>query len=369
MTQFKWFADFSKKKIFKRYAASFLSISIIPFLIIFAAGIFLLYNKTAVNSGMLYIVLGCALLLVSIIILVKKMDEVFRPIDDIAEAVKKAVKGEYSEISISGLNDSTDDVIKNYNILISGISRQLDELNKSEEELKNTMDELKRSNSDLEQFAYISSHDLQEPLRSITGYLQLIDRKYRGRLDIDADAYINSTIAASQRMKDIINDVLQYSQISKKKEPFRDVDMNAAVAQAVLNLKTSIEHDKAKIIYSNLPVVYGDFGQLSRMFQNLIGNSIKFRMPEEPVIEITSSDNAREYIFKVKDNGIGIDPEYNEKVFAIFQRLHSRREYQGTGIGLAVCKKIVECHNGKIWLESEAKKGTRFYFTIPKRRA
>lgn len=239
---------------------------------------------------------------------------------------------------------------------------------KAGEELIAAMEELKRSNSDLEQFAYISSHDLQEPLRSIAGYLQLFDRKYRGKFDNDADSYINSTIAAAERMKDIINDVLQYSRISKKNEPFGAVDVNEAVAQACLNTRDAVDSSGAKVVYSGLPCVHGDFGQIARLFQNFISNSVKFKGKEPPRIEITARENSKDFIFKVKDNGIGIDPQYEDKVFAIFQRLHSRREYPGTGIGLAVCKKIVERHGGRIWLESELDKGTEFYFTIPKRR-
>ena len=249
-----------------------------------------------------------------------------------------------------------------------GVVEDISAKKKAEEELNAVVEELKRSNSDLEQFAYISSHDLQEPLRSIAGYLQLFDKKYRGKFDNDADSYINSTIAAAERMRDIINDVLQYSRISKKNEPFSEVDVNEAVAQACLNTRDTIESGGAVIIYSGLPRVYGDFGQIARLFQNFISNSVKFRGKEPPRIEITARENSKDYIFKVKDNGIGIEPQYAEKVFAIFQRLHSRREYPGTGIGLAVCKKIVERHGGRIWLESEPEKGAEFCFTIPKRR-
>ncbi len=250
-----------------------------------------------------------------------------------------------------------------------GVIEDVTERKKAQQELSAAVEELKRSNSDLEQFAYISSHDLQEPLRSIAGYLQLIDRKYRDKLDAEGGSYINSTIAAAERMKTLINDVLQYSKIEKKGEPFAPADMNEAVAQAMLNLEGAIERNKVKVIYSKLPVAFVDFGQMVRLFQNFIGNSIKFRnQGEDPVIEITCRENARDYIFKVKDNGIGIDPQYSERIFAIFQRLHSRREYPGTGIGLAVCKKIVERHGGKIWLESEPGKGAEFYFTIPSRR-
>ena len=239
------------------------------------------------------------------------------------------------------------------------------ERKKREEELHNLTEELKRSNADLEQFAYSASHDLQAPLRGIEGFIKLLSKRYKGKLDAKADEFIEFTIEGVQRMKMLIKDLLEYSQIGTKNKNFSSVDSSIPLALALANLQRSIEENKAAVTYDALPNVLADSSQLSRLFQNLIGNAIKFHGNELPKIHISAELKGEEWIFAVSDNGIGIDPKNFDRIFSVFQRLHTMEEYEGTGIGLASCKKIVERHGGRIWVVSEIGKGTTFYFTLP----
>jgi len=239
------------------------------------------------------------------------------------------------------------------------------ERKKTEKELNNLTEELKRSNADLEQFAYSASHDLQEPLRVIEGFVKLLSKRYKGKLDAKGNEFIEFTIEGVQRMKMLIKDLLEYSQIGMKNKKFSLVDSSMPLALALANLQRSIEENKAVVTYDALPKVLADSSQLSRLFQNLIGNAIKFNGNELPKIHISAELKGEEWIFSVSDNGIGIDPKNFDRIFTVFQRLHAREEYEGTGIGLAICKKIVERHGGRIWVESEFGKGTTFYFTLP----
>ncbi|MDQ7788384.1 MAG: ATP-binding protein, partial [Thermodesulfovibrionales bacterium] len=235
----------------------------------------------------------------------------------------------------------------------------------AEEVLKQLADELKRSNEDLKQFAYAASHDLQEPLRGIEGFIKLLVRRYKGKLDEKAGEYIDYIVDDVQRMQMLIKDLLVYSRISAKGIVSKHANCSVALEQALSNLRTALEESGAEVTYDSLPVVMGDAVQFTRLFQNLIGNAIKFRGKEPLKIHISAHQKENEWIFSIRDNGIGIDPKQAERIFVIFQRLHTRQEYPGTGIGLAICKRIVERHGGKIWLESEPEKGTTFYFTIP----
>lgn len=242
------------------------------------------------------------------------------------------------------------------------------EQKQAEETLQSTLEELKRSNKELQQFAYVSSHDLQEPLRTIASFTQLLQRRYEGKLDEDADEFMEYIVEAAIRMKLQIEGLLEYSGVGTKGEEFEPVDMNLILNQTINILDTSINENKVNIITDELPIVMGDAGQLQRVFQNLISNAIKFRKPEEPpLIHISSNKDLynKEYVFSIKDNGIGIEEQYSERIFTIFQRLHTRDVYEGTGIGLSVVKRIIERHGGRIWVESELGKGSTFYFTIP----
>lgn len=226
--------------------------------------------------------------------------------------------------------------------------------------------ELTRSNTELQQFAYIASHDLQEPLRMVTSYLQLLERRYKHQLGADADDFITFAVDGAIRMKALINDLLMFSRVGTHGKPFQLTDCTMVVSRSIANLKIAIEESQATLTYDDLPEVMGDAGQLMQLFQNLISNAIKFRGDAPPVIHIGVAAQAEEWRFFVQDQGIGIAPEYAEQIFVIFQRLHRRTDYSGTGIGLAVCKKIVERHGGQIWVQSEAGNGATFYFTLPK---
>jgi PAS domain S-box-containing protein len=250
--------------------------------------------------------------------------------------------------------------------LESDISKE--NVNEQIVELKNTIDELKRSNEELEKFAYVASHDLQEPLRTIASFTQLLEHRYKGKFDEDADEFMDYVVDAAIQMKNQIKGLLEYSRISMKGKEFQPLNIGDVLNQTIYNLKTSIKESNAKITCDELPTVMGDEDQLQRVFQNLISNAIKFKKEDEsPKIHISAHQNEKnnEYVFNVSDNGIGIEEEYVERIFVIFQRLHTRDIYNGTGIGLSIVKRIIEQHGGRIWVESEAGKGSTFYFTIP----
>lgn len=234
----------------------------------------------------------------------------------------------------------------------------------SEQQMLQLTNDLKRSNQELEQFAYVASHDLQEPLRAVTSYTQLLAQRYQGNLDAKADKYINYVVDGASRMQQLINDLLAYSRLGTRAQEFEMADCNAAVAQSLCNLQIAIAETKAIITCESMPTVMADEFQLVQLFQNLIGNAIKF-CQDVPIIQIAAIIQDNEWLFSVRDNGIGIDSEYADRIFIIFGRLHSRREYLGTGIGLAICKRIVERHSGRIWVESQSGEGSTFYFTIP----
>ena len=236
---------------------------------------------------------------------------------------------------------------------------------KSDQQMLQLTEDLKRSNQELEQFAYVASHDLQEPLRAVTSYTQLLAQRYQGNLDEKADKYINYIVDGATRMQQLINDLLAYSRLGTQGKKFELADCNAAVQQSLRNLQIAIAEKKAAIACDEMPTVMADESQLVQLFQNLIANSIKFCRQDIPLIDIAARRRENEWLFYVRDNGIGIDPEYADRIFIIFQRLHGRREYPGTGIGLAMCKRIVERHGGRIWVESQEGKGATFCFTIP----
>lgn len=236
---------------------------------------------------------------------------------------------------------------------------------KRTEELKEISEELRRSNNELQQFAYAASHDLQEPLRTIAGFAKMIEKRYKSRLDEKADEFIGFIIDGTKRMQQLIKDLLEYSRVGAKHNEFKPTDCSLIIDKVISNLETSIKENSATVTYENLPTIMSDADQLGRLFQNLISNAIKFRSTETPKIHIAAGKKKDEWVFSVRDNGIGIDPKYSEKIFVVFQRMHTTSEYPGTGIGLAICKKIVEHHGGRIWVESEPEKGATFYFTLP----
>jgi signal transduction histidine kinase len=233
-----------------------------------------------------------------------------------------------------------------------------------EEDLARKVDELARSNADLEQFAYVASHDLQEPLRMVTAYTQLLGERYRGKLDETADKFIGYASEGAQRMQVLIQDLLAFSRVGRK-ETCESVDCNTVMKEVIQTLTSAIQESGAVVTCADLPAVWADRTQMAQVFQNLIGNAIKFRGTAPPVVSVQAEKARQHWLFTVSDNGIGIAPEYAENIFVVFQRLHARTEYPGNGIGLAICKKIVERCGGKIWVESQAGQGSTFKFTMP----
>jgi signal transduction histidine kinase len=246
---------------------------------------------------------------------------------------------------------------------------QRDQRQQAEQELARKAAELMRSNQDLEQFAYVASHDLQEPLRMIAAYTQLLSERYRGKLDAQADKYIAYAVEGALRMQTLIRDMLAFSRVGRNGVGSDPSDCNHVVEEALLNLKASINESAAVVVYNDLPVVAAERIQMVQLFQNLIGNAIKFRGKESPVIHVSAQRQGMLWEFAVADNGIGIAPEYKDLIFVIFQRLHARDEYAGNGVGLAICKKIVEHYGGRVWIESELGHGCTFYFMLPAHQA
>lgn len=242
------------------------------------------------------------------------------------------------------------------------------ELRHAEQVMARLVRDLERTRQDLEQFAYVASHDLQEPLRMVSSYLQLIERRYKGRLDGDADDFIHFAVDGARRMQNLISDLLDYSRIGTRGKPFGPTDFNEVLDGALASLKEAFESAHAKLTRDPLPTLIADASQVEQLFQHLIGNAVKFR-GRRPRIHVGAEEIDDEWVFSVRDNGIGIDPRYAERIFVIFQRLHGRDEYPGTGMGLAICKRIVERRGGRIWVESEPGKGATFYFTMPQRGA
>ncbi len=247
----------------------------------------------------------------------------------------------------------------------SKITRDMTDRKLAEDELKRTALELARSNAELEQFAYVASHDLQEPLRAVAGCVDLLQHRYQGQLDGRADEFITHAREGAARMRDLINDLLAYSRVSTRASAPVPIDCNAALSDALANLGVAIRESGARIIADPLPTVVGDRTQITQLLQNLLANAIKFRGIRRPEIHVGVERNGGEWRFSVRDNGIGIEPQYSERIFKVFQRLHTRREYPGTGIGLAICKRIVERHGGRIWVTAQAEVGSTFHFTIP----
>ncbi len=253
---------------------------------------------------------------------------------------------------------------------MTGLCQDITERRQSHEELERRVElrtaELIRSNRELEQFAYVASHDLQEPLRMVSSYLELLKQRYREHLDQDAQDFIKYAVDGSARMKCLIDDLLMYSRIGTRGKLFEPTDSLKVLEQALANLRIAIEESGAAISWDPLPIVHADDTQLIQLFQNLVGNAIKYRSSDIPTIKITVEQQNHSWLFRLTDNGIGIDPRYAERIFVIFQRLHTRSQYQGTGIGLAICKKIVERHGGRIWLDKSVEKGATFCFTLPR---
>ena len=250
-------------------------------------------------------------------------------------------------------------------ILVTAAIRDITVRKKAEADLLQTVAELNRSNEELGQFAYLASHDLQEPLRMVASYTQLLSRRYKGRLDSDADEFIAFAVDGASRMQRLIEDLLSYSRVGTKGQPLVATSSENALEQALANLHVAVAEHGAEVTHDPLPTVLADEVQLIQLFQNLVGNAIKYQESDVPKIHVSAAKNGdRMWTFSVKDNGLGIGPEYLEKVFGMFERLHRRDEYAGTGIGLAICRKIVERHGGEISVESQVGEGSTFHFAL-----
>lgn len=284
-----------------------------------------------------------------------------RPLERLARGVRKVARGDFDhEVAGSGAREVVD-LGEDVDAMRARIVAELAALREAEADLR-------RSNAELEQFAYVASHDLQEPLRKVASFCQLLQQRYGGQLDARADQYIGFAVDGAQRMQDLINDLLAFSRVGRVEQAHTDVDCAALLARVRTDLSRAIEESGATIEAEELPTVRGDASLLRLVFQNLCANAIKFRGEEPPVVRIGVEREDDCWRFAVSDNGIGIDPEYAERIFVLFQRLHPRSQYEGTGIGLAMCRKIVEYHGGRMWLDPEraaAGGGSTFYFTLP----
>ncbi len=269
--------------------------------------------------------------------------------------------GSWRWMEITGSNQLNNPAIKG--IVVN--SRDVTDRMEAQIKLNQYNVALERSNEDLQQFAYVASHDLQEPLRAISGYLQLLQRRHGDQLDEQAQRYIQQSVSATVRMQTLIGDLLQYSRVQTHGQPFELTHCGQLIEQVLTGLSASLDETGATVTFDTLlPEIVADSGQLARVFQNLIGNAVKFHGDQTPHIHLSADHRDNEWLFTISDNGIGIEAEYFERIFVIFQRLHTRREYPGTGIGLAICKRIIERHNGRMWVESQPGIGSTFFFTI-----
>ena len=317
-------------------------------------------------------IMGMFILLTIIILLYLTRWMLVLPLKHLSTLVSEKAETE-KEVELINRDQKITEVkelAERFNVMLKKVQlrrKQLIEFNKTlEMRVEERTQELAQSNTELEKFAYVASHDLQEPLRMVASYTQLLERNYQDKLDEEGKEYIYFAVDGAKRMKALIEDLLSYSRLRRDQDPFTQVACQRACESAIKNLQAMIAESQAKVTVNPLPVVWGREPQLLRLFQNIIGNGIKYRGKSTPEINISVDEKDNEYIFSVKDNGIGIEPQYQEQIFEIFQRLHLRDQYQGNGIGLAVCKKIVERHGGRIWVESKKDKGATFYFTIPK---
>lgn len=312
----------------------------------------------------LIIIIGIVLTF-GIIVMLRISYLIEHPVHHLLKGVQRLKKGDYQyKIDYSGMKTAPVELLQ----LCEAFNQMSQNIQDNELELKRQKEELASSNAELEQFAYVASHDLQEPLRMVASYVQLLAKRYQGKLDQDADDFIHYAVDGSQRMQNLINDLLVFSRVGTKGKELRSVDFEVVLHHVLANLQHAIQESDARVTHDPLPTLMADSTQMVQLLQNLVGNAIKFRDANRPpIIHIGIKQQDKGWLFSVHDNGIGFDPRYRDRIFLIFQRLHNKTKYQGTGIGLSICKKIVERHGGKIWVESEAGHSTTFYFTLPDR--
>jgi len=338
--------------------------------------------RVAVTQTVTAIILGFALLMLialGVILFIVAWRRMLVPLMQLQKGTQLIAEGKLDYRVGIASRDEIGELAANFNTMAERLKQSYSALERSRDELEvkvkertaelqRTAEELHRSNMELQQFAYVASHDLQEPLRTISSFLQLIEKRYADSIGGETREFIAFSVAAANRLQEMIRALLEYSRVQSQGSSFAMVKVQAVLDEAMNNLRKAIEESGAGITLDPLPQVYGDGGQLVRLFQNLLANAIKFRGNLPPVIHVSSEKKQDEWLFCVKDNGIGMDIKYADRVFNIFQRLHGR-DIPGIGIGLAVCKRIVERHGGRIWVESETGKGARFCFTMPIRSA
>jgi signal transduction histidine kinase len=283
---------------------------------------------------------------------------------DIPVIIVSGYLGELKAVDCIKLG-AADYVLKDTLLRLPDCVRRALRESKLREENRRSQEDLARSNRDLEQFAYVASHDLQEPLRMVAAYTQLLSERYKGKLDENADKYIHYAVDGATRMQTLVKDLLAFSRVGRQGREAQLTECSTLVNRALKNLQAAIQESGARVEYADLPSIVADASLLTQVFQNLIGNAIKFRGTEPIVVRITAEKTKQETIFSIADNGIGIASEHSELIFAIFKRLHTREEYPGSGIGLSICKKVIEQHGGRIWVESEPGHGCTFRFTLP----
>ncbi len=287
------------------------------------------------------------------------------PVGALARRVRRVAGGEFDRPLRSRGPRDIGDLAADIDSMRKRILHELSASREAHAQLDEQARELERSNAELEQFAYVASHDLQEPLRKVASFCQLLEQRYKGQLDERGDQYIDFAVDGAKRMQQLINDLLAFSRVGRGGGDLERVDLDTALRRALSNLDAAMVESRARVDADPLPTVRGEPSLLTVVLQNLVGNALKFRAEAAPEVRIAVERQDGDWLFSVADNGIGIEPEYAERVFAIFQRLHPKDEYAGTGIGLAMCRKIVEYHGGRIWLDSDSRPGTTFRFTLP----
>ena len=322
--------------------------------------------RTFNKQLMVMILIICIVITFGFIVMLRISYHIEYPVQHLLKGVQRLKQGDYQyKINYSNMKSAPVELLQ----LCEAFNQMSQNIQDNELALKQQKEDLAGSNAELEQFAYVASHDLQEPLRMVASYVQLLAKRYQGKLDQDADDFIHYAVDGAQRMQNLINDLLAFSRVGTKGKELKSVEFEEVLHHVLTNLQHAIQESDALVTYDDpQPALLADSTQMVQLFQNLVGNAIKFRDANRaPIIHIGIKKQGNEWLFSVRDNGIGFDPKYRERIFLIFQRLHNKTKYQGTGIGLSICKKIVERHGGKIWVESELGHATTFYFTLPDR--
>ncbi|WP_394620031.1 ATP-binding protein [Lentzea sp. JNUCC 0626] len=312
-------------------------------------------------------IVALGLLLVAVLgCVIAVLTQVVRPLTRLRGHVAMVAGGDFAHTVTATGPEELRALGRGVDVMRVRIVKELDAAQERNLALDAATAELERSNAELEQFAYVASHDLQEPLRKVASFCQLLERRYRDQLDDRATQYIDFAVDGAKRMQQLINDLLSFSRVGRHQDKHVVVPATQLVNDAVRNLAQAVEDSDARIEVGSLPEVRGEVRLLTAVFQNLIANAVKFRAEQPPHVHVSASPGEDDmWVFSVRDNGIGVEEQYAERIFVIFQRLHTKDRYSGTGIGLAMCRKIVEYHGGRIWLDTEATTGTTMHFTLP----